>query len=134
METLEEYTTKLGKFWVNFNSLELLLRLYLLKRNSEPEIGLELNMGDPCPLTHLTNYDSFQELARKYNDTVQPEDRISVGDVARLRDALAHGRVTTTTTVPMTVVKFARPDRASGATKVVFKQVLSADYLDKCAR
>lgn len=83
MKTLDEYATKIGKFWINFNSIELLLRVYLTKKNKESEVGLELDVGSSCPLSHLTNYDTFETLAAKYNDAVSDKHRINVSNVAR---------------------------------------------------
>jgi hypothetical protein len=132
MKTLDDYALKLGSFWINFNSLELMLRLYLTKKNSEPEIGLELEAGDSCPATHLTNYDTFEVLARKYNAIVDANHRLDVSTIVKLRDAIAHGRVTTKTEVPMTVVKYSKPNKTTGAVTVEFKEILSAELLDQC--
>lgn len=131
--TIDEYATNLGKFWINFNSLELLLRLYLTKRNKESEVGLELDVGSSCPLSHLTNYDSFQVLVAKYNDIASEGDRINMSDVVRLRDAIAHGRATTKEDVPVTLVKFSRP-RSDNTVEVTFKEVLTIDFLDRCRK
>ena len=131
MNTLEEYALKIGKFWVNFNTLELLLRVYLTKHYNESEVGLELEVSETCEVTHLTNYDTFEVLARKYNSLVDSEQRLEVTSVARLRDALAHGRVTTKTQVPMTVIKYSKPQKNSGKVLVEFKETLSAEYFDQ---
>jgi len=133
--TIDEYASKLGKFWINFNSLELLLRMYLTKHNRETEVGLEIDIGGSCPLSHLTNYDTFETLAEKYNATLALADRIDVSDIVRLRDAIAHGRVLTKAHLPdfpLTVVKFSKPDRGRGTVNVTFKEVLTASFLDRC--
>jgi hypothetical protein len=56
-------------------------------------------------------------------------DRIDAGEIIAFRDALAHGRVSTTDGLPMTVVKFGRPDPLTGQVMVEFRQELTADYL-----
>lgn len=137
MNNLDDYAMKLGKFWINFNSLELLLRLYLTKKNSESEIGLELNIGDVCGLSHLTNYDSFKELAAKYNASVSNQYKIDISEINRLRDAIAHGRVVSKTDLPMlpmTVVKFSKPSKDTKMVTVEIKETLTAAYLDKCIK
>jgi len=130
--TRNEYTNKLGQFWSNFNSLEMSLRLYLTKKNQESEVGLELDVGSSCPLSHMTNYDTFEALAAKYNHAVSEKHRINVSDVVRLRDAIAHGRAVMKEDVPLTLVKFSRPDRCDNTVKVTFKEVLTTDFLDRC--
>lgn len=134
MKSIEKYALAIGKFWVNFNSLELALRVYLTKKNLEPEVGLELAVGAKCPLSHLTNYDSFETLAEEYNATVARAHRRDFSKVAKLRNALAHGRVTTKTQVPMTVVKFSKPHPRKRTVTVEFKETLSPEYLNECTR
>lgn len=131
MKNLDEHVLMLGKFWGNFNSLELVLRLYLAKKYGEKESGLELNVGDKVPASHLTNYDSFAVIVGKYNAAVEPKNRIDANAIVGLRDALAHGRVTTKDDVPMTVVKFGRVDPATGDVAVEFRQELTAAYMQE---
>ena len=134
MDTIEEYALKLGKFWVNFNTLELLLRIYLAKSRGDSESGLELQVGDSCSTTYLTNYDTFGILANRYNSTVPSSDQIDQVEIVRLRDAIAHGRSITKDEIHMTLLKFSKPDRKSGMVKVVFREVLTGEYLDRVAR
>lgn len=131
MKNLDEHVLMLGKFWGNFNSLELILRVYLAKKYSEKEWGLELDVGDKVTASHLTNYDSFAVIVDKYNDAVEARNRIDAGAIIAFRDALAHGRVTTKDDVPMTVIKFGKVDRATGEVVVAFRQELTAAYMQE---
>ena len=129
MENLDKYELYIGKFWVNFNSLELLLRIYLCRSNNEDEVGLEAVAGEECPVSHLTNYDSFVSLAKKYNEKVEDTEKIEIQELNRFRDLIAHGRVVTKDQLPVTVIKYERPKQGSKNVKVSDHQVLTFDYL-----
>jgi len=130
MKDLDEYALMLGKFWGNFNSLELTLRIYLSEKYGEKVTGLDLHVGDKTPATHVTNYDQFGTLVRKYNAAVGDANRIDARELVTLRDAMAHGRVTTKRLdLPLTVIKFGLPDRKTKTVKVEFRQDLTHDYM-----
>ena len=127
---MDRHVLGIGKFWLNLASLELLLRLFLVKKSREREIGLELNKGDRCELTHLTNYDSFGVLARKYNELASPQQRITAEPIEHFRDALAHGRsLTMDPSAPMTIVKFSKADKATGTVTVEFRETMTDDVI-----
>jgi hypothetical protein len=125
----KKHTELLGLCWAKFNTLETVLRIYLLRYNKQSESGFELQEGDTCPETYLTNYMTFKELLSKYNKAVDNNLKILHGDkIVRFRDAMAHGRtVTQTVQQPLTVYKFSKPKNKS--VKLEIKQVLSESYL-----
>lgn len=131
MGELDRYELYIGKFWVNFNSLELLLRIYLCRSNSESEIGLEAVVGEDCPVSHLTNYDSFIVLVKKFNEKVDDVEKIEFQELNRFRDLMAHGRVVTKDRLPVTVIKYDRPQNGSKTVKVSDRQVFTFDYLEQ---
>ena len=66
--------------------------------------------------THLTNYDSLEQLIDKYNNVVNPANSLFLLDrtVVEIRDALAHGRVMSrTSNPPLRIFKFNRPNRGN---------------------
>ncbi len=101
-----------------------------MKKHGQNEVGLELNAGDRCEITFLTNYDTFGTLARKYNQLVPADARIDEKPIEHFRDALAHGRsVTRDPGSPMKIVKFSRPDPVSNTVTVAFCEVITADVI-----
>ena len=135
LRELEDYARRVGLFWVQFNSLELLLRLYLSKAAGDPEGGLGYAEGDSCAVTHLTNYDGFPKLAAKFNAHVGKTDALGFARIERVRDALAHGRaVGAAPRLPLTMTKFSKPFGSPPRVRVEFKQELSVEFLDEIAR
>jgi len=104
--TAEEYALNLGKLWGRFQSLDILIRLFLhslpnaASMNLPPGIGLfSLKVGDQVNESALSNRDYFSTLVKAYNKEValtkigQPISE----DLIDLRNALAHGLVTADT-------------------------------------
>ena len=92
----------LGKLFGNLQSLEALLRVYVLAiaRKQKPPVSVgpsywNLSVGDIIGEDAFTNYDSLGALVGKFNADVQPRDAALRVDstVASLRDLLAHGRI-----------------------------------------
>ncbi len=110
----------LGKLVGNLQSLEALLRVFLVKRGSKrrgvalphPSFG-KLAVGDYVPEDEFTNFDSLGDLIKKYNADVSSLDPSLQVDasVVPLRDLLAHGRIGAD--VPdearLTIIKFDKP-------------------------
>jgi len=88
------YPEFLGQCFSNFNSLELLIRVYLVKQNKEIEVGLEVDEGNWVPVTFMTNYMQYRILINEYrkisNDKIPQK---YVDEIDRLRDLIAHGRM-----------------------------------------
>jgi hypothetical protein len=53
MKDFAEHSLMLGKFWTNFNSLELLIRFYLAKKHGENDSGLDLKLGEKILASEL---------------------------------------------------------------------------------
>jgi len=124
------YPEFLGQCFSNFNSLELLIRVYLVKQNKEIEVGLEVDEGNWVPVTFMTNYMQFRILINEYNKISNEKiPQKYVDDIVRFRDLIAHGRMSSLSeSFPLTAVKYS--DEKNGMVKVVVKQCLSVEYLN----
>lgn len=107
------YATTLGKFWHNFNGLELALRLYLFSQtgvsNKKATSFLHGQIGDELDENYITNYMSFSTLCYEYNLVSSPDSKINFDEIVALRDAMAHGRVLGDENGNMSVIKFSKP-------------------------
>ena len=121
----------LGKIVGNLHSLELAVRAFLCEEAGE-------NMGFPSfalglgPLTHLTNFMSLGELIKTYNSKLTASERAFIVDdsVVTIRDAIAHGRLTTLSRdFPLTLYRFAKPQ--AGGVPIEFVDVVSEQWLDQ---
>lgn len=119
---LKQYELALGQIIVNLHSLEYILRLFLndvdKKRygGSPPEVATRgIRIGAMVAENYFTNYDSLDQLIKKYNDLIKelgkPALVINEKPVL-LRDALAHGRVIyPMPTPPPRLYKFGKPTK-----------------------
>lgn len=129
---LMKYTELLGTCWGNFNSLELMIRVFLLKQSGASESGLDLNVGDTCPETPMTDYRQFRELAADFSAKITRDPRLqNIDQIAMFRDAMAHGRVLAKGNVEseLVVYKFSRPDKKAKTVSLEVKQNLSFEFL-----
>ena len=124
----ETHAGLVGKLLSNLQTLEFLMRLYLV---GPDELGFEmfsLKTGDRVPSGPMTNYDSLDQVRRRYNEHVAPEERVSDWNVT-LRDALAHGRLVSNQPAgPMRLFKFDRP-ATDGSVLVLQSWTLDEDWL-----
>lgn len=127
MDGLKEYTFSLGKLWTNFNSLELLIRFYIAKKTQQSDLGLDGNLGEEIDKNPVTDYCSFRELTKKFNELSC--QRLDFEPIAKLRDALAHGRVFTNDQSPLTVIKYSRPKE--NKVTVEYREVLNTEFTSK---
>lgn len=115
-----DHALRLGKLLGNLQSLEVLLRIYLLKsteamptKRIPPKPYWDLKVGDSIDEDEFSNYDSLKTLVRKYNlDVAAKEPTLAVDvRVVEVRDLLAHGRVAATAedTKAMKILKFDKP-------------------------
>jgi hypothetical protein len=129
---LLQYSADLGKFWINFNSLEMILRLFLARRSGlgtgEIFQSLGLTVGQPAPVNSVTNWQSFGELCRNFNNNYPLSDQLDFSRVLATRDAMAHGRVLGDANGIQTVIKYSKP--RGGIAHVEFKQTLSPQYIE----
>ena len=120
----QDYATLIGRCWMNFNSLELIMRTYLATQGQP--MGLSGKVGESFPINTFTNYDTFREIARKVN--AKSGEQYDFSRIIAYRDAMAHGRVfSADDNFPLTVVKFSKP--IGGAVKVEYSQLLSETFL-----
>lgn len=128
MVMADNHASHLGKLVGNLQSLEALLRVYLLniahKQTPPMSVGpsyWSLSVGDVVAEDAFTNFDSLGALIGKFNSDVQSRDVTLRVDpaVIPLRDLLAHGRLAADSPDPsrLKIVKFDKPD--GGNVKVV---------------
>ncbi len=112
----------LGKLVGNLQSLEALLRVYLLKVASRAKGGSQtgpsywgLAVGDNIAEDEFSNYDSLGDLIKRFNAEVTKRDLSLLVDasVVDIRDILAHGRVggDAPDTSTLRIVKFGKPSQ-----------------------
>lgn len=135
-----DHALRLGKLLGNLQSLEVLLRVYLLKVGSGAKGGgsarkpyWDLVEGEIVDEDEFSNYDTLGQLVKKYNDNIAHNDSTLVVDahVVDIRDLLAHGRVAGTAqdTATLKILNFTKPN---GGKAVVSASVLMDDaWFDK---
>ena len=117
----EDHVLLLGKLTGNLQSLETSLRLYLLivekaKRIDQSPGTLYWNMkkGDIVAVDAFTNYDQLSGIIEKFNlevDRCGYGTQIDKAEVVRIRDLLAHGRVSANASDErqLKIIKFENP-------------------------
>jgi hypothetical protein len=131
-QKLLKYTELLGMCWGNFNSLELMLRVFLTKKAGATETGFGISEGDECAISPMTDFRSFRELVKDYNAQVaQGESLLDAERIARFRDAMAHGRVLSRSQSfdQLIVYKFSKPDKNRAVVRLEIKESLTVQYL-----
>jgi hypothetical protein len=134
----EEHPLNLGKLLVNFQSLEFVLRAFLVSDEiasgvSFPQsVNLDgINEGDIVPENAFTNFDTLGQLIVKYNNHPKV---ISAGltidkALVDLRDAIAHGRVAgLIPSPPMKLLKFDKPKNKK--VRVTFSVLLTKEWFN----
>lgn len=116
----ENHTLRFGKLLGNLQTLETMLRMYLLiadkkrTRNTTPGIRYwEMNIGDMVSVDAFTNYDQLTILIDKFNEDTHSRSlgvTVDMG-VVRIRDLLAHGRKAADSpdARQMKIIKFDKP-------------------------
>lgn len=127
----------LGKILGNLQSLEFALRAVLYENESEPHYPLDygknlndLSEGDIVPENAMTDYSSLGQLIDRFNSEIADGDnRLMVDqDLLKLRDALAHGRVSSKSeSGDLVLIKFDRPK--NNTVKVSYVQKMTKDWL-----
>lgn len=129
IKNIENYIYHLGLFWQNFNNLEYFLRLYLNKKNGKDSIYalkmINLSEGDICDENDITDWKSFSDLCKEFNNYQEINDKIDFNDLINLRDALAHWRVTSDNIGIMKVIKYSKPK--NHIVKVEYKKELKIE-------
>ncbi len=131
LAALNQYAADLGRFWLNFNSLEFILRLFLARKagmgTTEFVQIRGKEVGQSAVENPITDWRTFGTLCADYNKGMPIPERLDFSRIVAIRDALAHGRVLGDESGNLVVVKYSRP-KARTVT-VEFKQVLSPAYL-----
>jgi hypothetical protein len=129
----QRYVFLLGHFWQSFNNLELFLRLYLNKKDGKDGIYamtfLRLNQGAECEENHITDWKTFGILCELFNAHQDVAQKIDFTEIVKLRDAMAHGRVSGDDKANMTVVKFSKPKNKK--VKVEYKREYKVEEMNK---
>lgn len=128
---LNQYAADLGRFWQNFNSLEMFLRLYLARKagmgTKDIFQCLGLDVGQSAIENPVTDWRTFGALCDEYNKGMPNPEKLDFSRVVAIRDALAHGRILGDEFGNLTVVKYSKPK--AGTVSAEFKQSLSASYM-----
>ncbi len=128
----KNHALNLGKLVGNLQSLETLLRFFLKKKNpnAATKSMAPFVVGQSRDEDEFTNYDTLGVLIEKYNECVVRKDRSLLVDsgVVRLRDLLAHGRVSAEAAdeTRLTIVKFSKP--CGGNVTVVDSALMSEQW------
>jgi len=135
----KNHVLQLGKLVGNLQSLEALLRLYLLKigaksgRRGFKSSYWTLSPGDEVTEDEFTNYNSLGDLVKKFNTDVASRDPSLAVDhgVVGVRDLLAHGRVAADAEdeTRLAILKFDKPSR--GKVKVVASALMDDAWFAK---
>lgn len=96
------HTRSLGTLVNNIQTLEFSLRSCLFKDEITKGISKQLNTlelvkGEIVPNNALTNWDTLRDLIQKYNELPISKDLTIDENLVDIRDAIAHGRVFSST-------------------------------------
>ena len=143
--TLDEHCKLLGKLVGNFQSLEFILRVFLQELPSARPMGIpsgtdiySFPVGSELPESEMTSYDTLRDLIKKFNIEMDKPGSSTIDvTLVAVRDALAHGRVSSSTpddTMPMRLFKFSKPDKKGRVCVVFNEQMTKAWFEDQIAR
>jgi len=138
-EDLGPWAAALGKLVNSLQSLEFVLRVFLAADARSQDSSAhghdpyDSPEGSIVPLDPFTDYAQLRELVRRYNAAVAavlPALVIDPG-VVRIRDALAHGRVSAASpSQALRLIKYSPPRREDPTTVTVqFSVQLTEDWL-----
>lgn len=88
-----------------------MIRLVLHQRNngdtSDPHLFGPFKKGDQINENAVNNYDTFSEICKKFNATLNKRDKIDFTSIIEFRDAIAHGRAIGDG-LNLTIIKFSK--------------------------
>lgn len=125
---------------VNLLSIEYRLRVFLSWANLPEACGYpaghrlgDFRVGDEFVVGAFTNYESLSQLVKKFNQIATSKQRKTVDQaVVRLRNALAHGRLTREPDDEFfRLIKFSKCDKKNGKVRVEYHEVLDQDWITK---
>ena len=134
--TLEGHACHLGGLLGNFQSLEILIRIYLFKLPGARPSGVahgvdlfEFQVGTMVDESDVTSYYSLGQLMDKFNARAVASGSPQIDrELVKIRDALAHGRVSAVApSETLRLVKFGPPRQ--GKVRIEFNETLSVDWL-----
>ena len=133
----DEHCKLLGQLVGSFQSLEFILRGYLQELPSARPIGIPYGTdiyafpaGTELPESELTSYDTLGVLINKFNKEIKKQGLTTIDKKALIdvRDALAHGRVSSSAPDDtLRLLKFDKPDN-KGCVRVVFNQQMTKEW------
>lgn len=132
--TLDEHAKHLGGLVANFHSLEFLLRTFLQNLPDARPMGVphgtniySFAVGTELSESELTSYDSLGQLIKKYNKEMKKRGLPLIDEtLVEVRDAIAHGRVSSDIADDMQLLKFSKP--ANGRVRITFNEKLTEDW------
>lgn len=135
----DKHALRLGKLVANFHSLEFVLRAFLLNAEGPSKSSVlqstDLNAlieGETVPENAFTNYDTLGDLMDKYNNNPKiVSAKLTINkDLVRIRDAIAHGRVSgSTPSSTLNLLKFDKPEK--GKVKVTFSILMTKEWFSE---
>jgi hypothetical protein len=135
----EYFHIGLGKLWVNFLSLDAVLRVFLGKVPGAAKTGLpygtdiySMPVGTELPITAISKLEYLSDLLESYNREV-----VSLGvgspiepSLVELRNSIAHGFVSTDVNEgPMRLLKFQKSK--PGHVKIAVNEFMDEAWLTK---
>jgi hypothetical protein len=137
--TIDEHSKHLGGLLADFHSLEFCLRIFLHHLPHARPLGVpygtdiySLPVGTDLPENDLTSYETLGVLIERYNREVLAHGAGEQVDqtLVSVRDALAHGRVSTKDeNQPMRLLKFDRPRQ--GRVRIAFNEEMNEAWFKK---
>ncbi len=139
---LDPWALRLGKLVSSLQGLEFILRAFLYERVTPAALRFPFGhspyadpVGTLVPTNPLTDYATLGDLIRRYNSYVGPIDpswQIE-NDVVGIRDALAHGRVSSSTPGDdLELIKYLRPSKSAPETvRVSVRFRLTSAWLEQ---
>lgn len=129
----DQHALRLGWLVGNLQSIETLLRFYLLKVETPDASGpLEKipGEGEYLPASSISDYRQLSALISAYNKTVGKESGLRLDpEIVRLRDAIAHGRTTKPSGYPnMFLFKFESDKGKTGRHLVSFSVEMTPQW------
>ena len=134
--TLDEHIRHLGGLVTNFHALEFLLRAFLQNLAGARPVGVPYGtdiysfpVGSYLPESELTSYDSLGQLITKYNEEMKKRGLPLIdASLVDVRDAIAHGRVSSEIADDMRLLKFDKP--ANGRVQITFNEKLTESWFN----
>ncbi len=136
LTNIKNYPELIDKIWGNLHSLEFMLRIVILRLNGGKNTSFryeEQKEGDLIPVTPLTNYDNLGDIINKYHIICNKyhEDKLLIqrDKILKIRDGLAHGRVSAgTKNNHLFLFKFSKPIK--GKVKIEIAEELNEQFLN----